>query len=316
MQFSGDKNKQGLLHIDKIAIPHNTIKENRIENQDQLSEILHSLKISSRTSENHTIISIPNQLVITKQINTPKKLTYSQLDARVQSESNHLFPGLDKDLYLDYIQEESSDKDGKLLNNIIMVAARKQDIVPYVASFSHSGMPASIVDVDRYALARAFTLVTSQLESNDLSSYVALINIDTCSILINVIKDNNLVYCYSQHLNGSPFESAVNAKLGFIDPTPHQFSVEELHQLSVQVERALEFFFAEFIDCKLIKIILSGQLSIIDNIAKSIEDTTKIKTLIANPFINTQYADTPEKELIEATASIYMISAGLALRGI
>lgn len=300
VQLSGSFSSPKLTRASIQKMPAGTMTDEFIQNTRSLSEAVSQLLEKTGAKKKSNIsIAAPGSLVITKKVQLKEGLTPVELNTFAWNEARKAFPGLADNLYLDYLPLEE--------NKLLLVAARKKELQERLNAIASSGLQVEAIDIDYYALARAYPLVKHQLTEDDQKGYVALVNIDSSAMLLDVMHLNELVFFHRQSYNASFPVNNEGAPLALSEAT------NEL--LGTQIKRLLQFFQTDFPGHKINQALVCGRIAIIPGVRELIENAINIPTQLANPLYSLQ-GSTALKHKLEQQAPIFMLSIGLAMRGL
>lgn len=145
---------------------------------------------------------------------------------------------------------------------------------------------------------------------------------------VTIMKNDQPVYAREQAFGGSQltheimraygmsFEEAETAKR--TQALPENYEGEILHpfleSLSLEVSRAMQFFFTSTPFNKIDRIVLSGGCAILPGVVEVVAERTQVETLTANPFAGMGQSSKIKAKQLAADAPSLMVACGLALR--
>ncbi len=311
VHLSGSLSVPKLTRVDFQKMATGIVTDEHIHNPSALTQVVSLLATETRTRlKSNVSIAAPGSLVITKKIPLKEGFPTAEMGTFAWNEARKAFPGLTDNLYLDYLLLPE--------NKLLLVAARKKELQDRLGSIVNAGLTVEAIDVDYYALARAFSLVKNQLKTEDLQQYTALVNIDTNALILVVMQNEELAFFHRQTYSGGFLADSVNQYL--YDSTPKEsenspLNVTVKEALDAQVKRLYQFFQTDFPGRKLSQLILSGRLALIPGMRELIENALNIPTQLANPLSGLQ-VDISLKQRLERQAPALMLSCGLAMRGL
>ena len=242
------------------------------------------------------ITAVPKEEVIIRYFKMPY-LPKKERDAAIRFEAKKYIPFKLEELISDFhIIEPKKDffhiiepKKGSKKMEVIFVAVRKEIFEHHISLLSEAGLKASIIETPSFSLMRIFGL------SGDIKKKetVVIINANTVSITISILKDNALYLTRNIKVGGERAE-------GEQESTEFETLVSEL-QLS------LDYYRKQFPKSKIDRVVLSGEAEL-EGWDKLLNQELKIPVLIGNPA----KAITGSAKLSPQMA----VAAGLALRGL
>ena len=223
----------------------------------------------------------------------PKK----ERDAAVRFEAKKYIPFKLEELISDFhIIEPKKDffhiiepKKGSKKMEVIFVAVRKEIFEHHISLLSEAGLKASIIETPSFSLMRIFGL------SGDIKKRetVLIINANTGSVTINIIKDNALYLTRNIKMGGERAEGEQKST--------------EFETLVSELQLSLDYYRKQFPKSEIDRVILSGEAEL-EGWDKLLNQELKIPVVIANPA----KAITGSGRLSPQMA----VAAGLALRGL
>jgi type IV pilus assembly protein PilM len=188
-------------------------------------------------------------------------------------------------------------------------------------------MNAKIVDVEAYAMERAFSLIQHQL-ALDEDSTVAVVDIGATMTTLSVLNNGQTIYTREQLFGGKqltdeimrryglPLEEAGLAKKQGGLPDDYEPEVLEPFKDAVvqQVARSLQFFFSSSQYNDVDHIILAGGVSSMEGLAELVQEKLGTPSTVANPFAEMSISSRVNAVALSGDAPAMMIACGLALR--
>lgn len=319
VEMTGSANAPKIKGISAAALKSGTIVEDQVQNPITFKESINRLKAQFPSMTPTIAITSPNRFVISKQVKIKSGLSDSQLNRIAWQEANKAFPGLADDLFLDFVPIE--DSEGKS-PSLLIIAARKRELNNRMHQLQESGISTKIIDLDCYALERAFSLLKKQLPEVDKESHVGMLNIDTSRMVLSVMQNDEITYCHQLNFNGESLTPHIKALLNLNtenkqpESAPLELSPTEKNLIFSNLQQLLQFFLSEKPTARLTTLVLSGRCALIPDLDKNIQERTGIQTLLANPFSSTEFMTTVESEKLAKQAPAYLLACGLAMRGL
>ena len=319
------KNGPKLKRFGMADIPAGTIEDGAISDPDTAAETIRQLFKSSNIKEANVAVSIGGYSVIVKKINV-QTMPEDQLQETIHFEAEQYIPFDISDVNLDFqILGENENNPNQM--SIFLVAAKKEMVNDYINLVSLAGLNPCIIDVEAFALQNIFEANYDIQDEN-----VALIDIGASKTSLNILKGSSSVFMRDVALGclqinqkimsllDCSYEQAELLKFG---EASDKMSAEELKQIvaavvtdwCTEIRRALDFFYTNYPDDQIKRIILSGggaNLAEFRQLLAS-EASTVVETL--NPlkkFTVDEKAFDPE--FIRQIAPQAAIAMGLAMR--
>jgi type IV pilus assembly protein PilM len=212
--------------------------------------------------------------------------------------------------------------------DVLLVAAKKENIADYTSVITQAGRTPISVDVDAFALQNAY-VVNYGL---DAGRVVVLLNAGASAININILQGDQSVFTRDNSMGGNayteavqkeldlPFESAEQLKKGIpVDGATFEEAQPVLHAVTenvlLEIQKTFDFFKAtassEQIDC----IMLSGGASRVDGFTATLQERFNTAVEVFDAFKTISFDPAKlgiaDAEGLSATAAV---AVGLALR--
>ena len=323
LQLAGSPTNIELTHLAIAPLSETTVVNDKIQDLESLGRTILKTKKQANMPANHIAIAAPSNLVATKLVSMNNRIGPHEQESYAWSEARKAFPGLVNNLYLDFIVQNTTAEDGTTQNKMLLVAARKQELQPRILAMQKGGCHTHVIDVDYYALERAYPLIAPQLPETHHHQYIALLNIDSAAMLLAVMHNKEMVYYHRQSYHDGVLTNLAKHYLGIegngsIENTQTpEFASQHKEQFCNQIKRLLQFFFTETQESTLDHLVLSGRCAVIPEIDALIQETTGVPTTIANPFATMKINEqTKVTETTNKQAPAYLMSCGLAMRGL
>lgn len=308
-------------------LPPNAVVEKNISDVEGVGEAIGRVVARSRTGLRNAAVAVAGSAVITKVIEMEASLSDADMESQIEVEADQYIPYPLDEVAIDFEVLGPSERNPEQVE-VLLAACRRENVELRQAALEIGGLKAKIVDIEAYAMRRAFSLLEAQLGDEVGDQVVAIVDVGATMTTLSVLTGDRSVYTREQLFGGKQlteeiqrrygmsFEEAGRAKkLGGL-PADYQQEVLEPFKESVlqQVTRSLQFFFSssqyDDVDC----IVLAGGTCSIDGLAEMIEAKLGTRTLIANPFLNMSVSSRVDVDALSNDAPAMMIACGLATR--
>ena len=210
---------------------------------------------------------------------------------------------------------------------MLLAASRTENIELRVDSLIIAGLTAKVVDVEAYAMERAFGLLVDSLPCGREGT-VAIIDIGATMTTMNVVNDGKIIYTREQLFGGRQLTEEIQRRYGLSfeeagrlkkeGGLPDDYEPEVLRPFKEavvqQVTRSLQFFFSSSQFNDVDHILLAGGSASIAGLSQVVQEKIGTPVTVANPFINMSFAPQISAAAISNDAPALMIACGLALR--
>ena len=331
-----DQYQTDALAVEKL--PPGSVQGKTITDIDAIATALSRAFTRSRIKTRELVLAVPTSAAVSRVIRIENPGNEFELEEQVRMEADQHIPFPIEDVNFDFEPIESDvaskrqkkQKQGEDTKFEVLLAATRTDHVDSrVAVAETANKKAAIVDIESFALQNAYeALIAPKLTPEQRLQPVALFDIGDASITVCVFTNDELIYIrehdgggniltedIAAHYGLSP-EEAEEKKLNQDLPEDYQRKVLQpfLDNLSVNIERYLQYFYNDSHGSPVNLILLAGGTTNTDGITDRVLDETGIETKIANPLANTAKGSGVSAEQIARHGSAALIAAGLALR--
>lgn len=321
---------KGLYRIERYVIEplaKDAIVDGNIANLEVVTEAVKNAWRQMGGRVKNVALALPAAAVITKKIVVPAGLTETELELQVESEANQYIPFALDEVNLDF-QVLGPAPSGPEDAEVLIAASRKEKVEDRVAAVESAGLKALVMDVESYATQTAFELIEPQLPNGGKDLTIAIIDIGSSMMHVNVLLNDQSVYMREQTFGGNQLtqeiqrhyslsaEEAEIAKRNGGLPENYEPEVLQpfLDTVALEVARALQFFFSSTQFNRVDHILLAGGCAMLPGVEEAVTQRTQIRTTIANPFTNMALSSRVKARQLAQDAPILLIAAGLAMR--
>lgn len=321
---------KGLYRIERYTIEplaKDAIADGNIANLDAVSEAISHAWRHMGTRVKNVALALPAAAVITKKIIVPAGLNDNELELQVESEANQYIPFALDEVNLDFQVLGPAPNNPEEIE-VLIAASRKEKVEDRVAAIESAGLKALVVDVESFATQTAYDLILPQLPNAGRDQTIAIIDIGSAMMHVNVLLNNQSVYMREQSFGGNQLtqeiqrryslssEEAEIAKRNGGLPENYESEVQQpfLETLALEAYRALQFFFSSTQFSRVDHILLAGGCAMIPGVDEAVSQRTQIPTSIANPFAGMAVSAQIKPRQLAQDAPMLFIACGLAMR--
>jgi type IV pilus assembly protein PilM len=289
--------------------PEGAIANGEILNPIVVADVLIELLKDSGIRDRKAIIAITGQKVIIREIILPI-MEDKELMAGVMWEAPKYVPyDLDESIIDAEKVNEFVEKDGNKMMRVLLVAAPKSIIQPYMEVLKKARIIPKIVDVISSANIRVFKnhLTDKKEEEKEGSIIDIIISIGASSTILSLVEKGNLKFTRNILVGGDDINKAITKSLNIsfeeaeklkreakimLGPEAEEekkiesekIIVKILNQITKEVRKSLSYYKTQSQKVKYNKMILSGGCANIDNIKDLLSEQFEIPVIIGNPF--------------------------------
>ncbi len=324
-EITESKNGLKLKRFGMADIPAGAIEDGAISDPETAAGVVRQLFKSTGVKETNVAISIGGYSVIVKKINV-QTMPEEQLQETIHFEAEQYIPFDISDVNLDFqILGENENNPNQM--SVFLVAAKKDMVNDYINLVTLAGLNPCIIDVEAFALQNVFEANYDVQDEN-----VALIDIGASKTSLNILKGNSSVFMRDVALGCLTINQKIMSLLdcSYDQAELHKFgepsakmSAEELKQITtsvvtdwcMEIRRALDFFYTNYPDDQIKRIILSGGGAHIEEFRKLLATESSAVVEILDPFRKLALDEkTFEPDYVRQIAPQAAIAMGLAMR--
>ncbi len=305
-------------------LPTNAVVEKNIADTEGVGDAIERLVKRARPRTRAAAAAVSGSAVITKVIDMETEMTDDERETQIRLDADQYIPYPLSEVNLDFEVIGPSAVPNRV--SVLLAASRSENIEQRVDTLEIGGLTAKVIDVEAYAMERAFSLLVDTLPSSP--EIVAIIDIGHTMTTLNVLRDEKIIYTREQMFGGKQltedvqrryglsFEEATRAKREGNLPDDYEPEVLRPFMESVvqQVTRSLQFFFSSSQYNDVDHILLAGGSASVAGLAQLIQEKLGNRVSVANPFLQMNFASQIDTSAIESDAPSLMIACGLALR--
>ncbi|MBU4350478.1 pilus assembly protein PilM [bacterium] len=320
--------------------PPDSIINGEILNPIAVADVLTEIVRDSGLRDNRAIIAITGQKVIIREIVLPL-MEDKELLAGVMWEAPKYVPyDLDESIIDAEKVEEFVEKDGNKMMRVLLVAAPRSIIQPYMEVLKKARIKPKIVDVVSSANIRAFenNLSDKKEEEQESSIIDIILSIGASNTNLTLVEKGNLKFTRDILIGGTDITKAIAKSLNISFDEAEKLKretkivlgqeaeeekknesekiiVKILNQVTKEVRKSLSYYKTQSQKVNYNKMILSGGCANIDNVTDLLSEQFEIPVIIGNPLesikIDEKVFDIKRMKKLEDTLATVI---GLAMR--
>ncbi len=324
LSYSGDRYRVESYAVS--SLPQDAVIEKNVNDMDGVANAIRSVVTQSRTKLKTVAAAVAGSSVITKMIDMPAGLNEDDMETQLTLEADQYIPYPLEEVAIDFeVLGQVQDKEGQV--EVLLAACRRETIDARVEAIEAADLSPRIMDVEAYAMERAYTLIQHQLDLADEST-VAVVDIGATMTTLSVLTNGQTIYTREQLFGGKqltdeimrryglPLEEAGLAKKqgGLPDDYEPEVLLPFKDAVVQQVARSLQFFFSSSQYNDVDYIILAGGVASMEGLVDLVQEKLGTPTAVANPFGSMAISSRVNAVALSSDAPAMMIACGLALR--
>ncbi len=287
--------------------PANAFETSKDNVVSSIKKILCS--INSKTT--FAAIAVPDSTVISKTIQLVDSLNNSELETLIFLEADKHLAYPSNKFNIDYGVLGPSKKSFGMID-VLLLATREDNIRKRVNILTDAGLDIKVVDIESYVLASLF-----ENTEKSSSSYLAIFDMGYDSIRLFILEKGKTIYTREDAFDCKvSIEEAIPCTNQNLKSRDYDFEILKplLDSILLQIKRSLNYFFSTTDFHVIEKILLAGELSILNELPKLIQHETGFPTFVANPFPQLLLSKKINKSEYTKLAPLFLFALGLALR--
>jgi type IV pilus assembly protein PilM len=324
------KKAGGGYRVERYAIeplPRDCVVDGNINNLEAVTESVKRAHSRMGTRTKHVAMAVPSGAVISKKIIVSAALREEELEVQVESEANQYIPFALEEVNLDFqiLGPSPTNPDEQ---EVLIAATRKEKVEDRVAVADSAGLKALVMDVESFAQQTALSMVVQALPNAGKDLNVAVVDVGANVMQVTVLRNDQSVYTREQAFGGNQLTQDIVSRYGMTPEEaenakrsgglPDDFEVEVMkpfmENLSMEVQRALQFFFTSTQYHAVDHILLAGGSAVIPGLDEVVHTRTQVPSSVANPFSLMQASPKIPLKRLMADAPSLIVACGLAMR--
>lgn len=306
-------------------LPANAVVEKNINDVEGVSNAIGNLLNRVKVGTKNVAIAVAGSAVITKTIEMDASLKQDDMEMQIRVEADQYIPYQLDEVSIDF------DVIGPVEGNpdrveVLLAACRNETVEIKQEAVEMAGLTPKVMDVEIYAMERAFSLIANQLDAS--CNTVAVIDIGATMTTLSVLNQGSTIYTREQLFGGKQLTEEIQRRYGLSveeaglakkqGGLPDDYEAEVLKPFKdavvQQVSRSLQFFFSSSQYNDIDQIVLAGGSASIQGLAELVQEKVGTPTMVANPFVHMSLSSKVSAAALGNDAPALMIACGLALR--
>jgi type IV pilus assembly protein PilM len=321
---------KGAYRVERYSIeplPRDAVVDGNINNLEAVTEAVKRAHKRLGTRTRHVAMAVPTGAVISKKIVVGANLSEAELELQVETEANQYIPFALEEVNLDFQSLGTSPANSEE-QEVLIAATRKEKVEDRVAVPESAGLKALVMDVESCAQQAALGLVVQSLPNGGKDQNVAVVDVGANVMNVTVLRNDQSVYTREQAFGGNQLTQDIVSRYGMSPEEaenakrtgglPDDFDAEVLRpfmeNLSMEVQRALQFFFTSTQYHSIDHILLAGGSAVISGLDAIVNTRTQVPTSVANPFASMQTSPRVQLKRLMIDAPSLIVACGLAMR--
>lgn len=310
------------------ALSEGTIVDDEVHKKDQLLSAINAALKQAGIKSKNVCFGLPSQNCVIKKMTAPAG-TIQEIEDHISWEAEQFIPfGHDNAVISVHIPDTKSKKD----QEVIMVAAKQDQVDSYDEMLTQAGLKVKIIDLQVISLLNIFE-VSYKEELKEFNKGTLIIDLGASTTKILVYKDGMPIYTKSipiggsavteeiQRAEGLSFEDAEDLKITRDEQGNPPESIGNIIKAGVDktvnlIKDATSFYTALSSQDRVYRCLITGGNLQLPGMVEGIAAATGLSVEILDPLKKIKIKDkkfTPE--MIEQITFVGAVVAGLGIRG-
>lgn len=327
IELSQHNNEYRLERYAIVPLPPNCVVEKNIKQVAEVAEAIRLAVKHSGTTYNHVAVEVSGTSVISRIIQVNADYEEDEITEQIELEANRYLPYSLEEVYYDFEILGPSAKHPQLVD-VLLAAAKIETVDMLLEAVQTAGLKTTIVDLESFAMERAFAFIVQQLSQDETRRNIALIDIGSTVTTLHVFQNMKSIYSRDQAFGAKQLLDEVELRYGLSSkealaslrygglPEDYIKEVLEPYRETVvqQISRALQVFYSSSEETEIQYLAICGGGALITGLEEAIQNKLNIKTFIANPFASMQISPNINRTTLLEDAPSLLVGCGLALR--
>lgn len=304
------------------------VVERRIRDMGEVVGALSCAVRQAKPRARRAVAAVSAGAAITKMLTLPASLDDDEIETRVQLDSDKHIPFPFSEVAFDF-QRLGRNARHADQQDVLLVACRQQDVSQLTDAVLQAGLTPEAVDVETFAMERAFTEVRHQLPASfGEGDCVALVDIGATMNTFHVLREGRVVYSRDTVFGGRQLTEEIRSRYGLsLDeavlaqkrgglPDDYESSVLApfLEALVQQVGRSLQLYYTADRHLEIRHMVLAGGAGMLPGLAERLARESGMDVVIANPLARMKVNGRLDVQALFADAPAMLTACGLAMR--
>ncbi|MCK5725374.1 MAG: pilus assembly protein PilM [Thiotrichaceae bacterium] len=311
-----------------IPLPENVFQGRDLSDEEAISAVgtaIRHLVKKSGTKCRRCALGIPSSVAISKTISLPDSLAGSDLESNIILEAEQHIPYPMDEVNFDF-EVIGKSKHSRDSIDVLLAATRSENVESRVAAAEMAGLKVDIVDLESHSLELVSSILVEDVRNKNT---VAIVDFGASMTGMTVFEQGQTSFSREQAFGGKELTEEIMQRYGLTfqeaglakktGDLPEGYVSEVLdpfrENMVRQVNRFLQFYFASTQKTSVDKILLSGGNASISGIDQQIQASTKIPTVLVNPFTSMKLNSRINPTRFTNDIPSLLVATGLSLRG-
>lgn len=305
-------------------LPKGAIADGVIKDPEQVSKVIREAWERCGTKTKLAAVAVSGSSVITKVLEMSDTFSDEQIETQISQDAEQYVSFPIDEIVIDFEVLGPSSREGSV--NVLLAACRRDVIEALTDVITEAGLQPEVVDVEVYALARAYEHVADHLFDSDPTT-VALFDIGAHSTNLVLIDDGQIGPPREAPFGGHSLTDSIMNRYGLSTaeagsakrqgglPTDYPIEVLEpwVADAVEQLYRVLQVAFTSSPINSVDKVVLTGGGAATEGLAQALETRLGVDVVFSNPFEQMKKARSINQRAFDSDVLALNVAAGLAM---
>ena len=193
-------------------LPPNAVVEKNIADLEGVGQALLRVLTKAKSGVKSVAVAVAGSAVITKTIEMEAGLSDDELENQLKIEADQYIPYPLEEVAIDFEVQGASARNADRVE-VLLAACRKENVEVREAALALAGLTAKVVDVEAYALERAYGLLVDQLGGGRDELTVAVVDIGATMTTLSVLHNGRTIYTREQLFGGKQLTEEIQRRM-------------------------------------------------------------------------------------------------------
>jgi len=194
-------------------LPPNAVVEKNIAELEAVGQAVARVVARARTGLKTAAVAVAGSAVITKTIEMEAGLSDDELETQLKIEADQYIPYPLEEVAIDFEVQGVSPRNSERVE-VLVAACRRENVEVRQEALEIAGLAARVVDVEAYALERAYSLLAPQLAKGGNDLTVAVVDIGATLTNQSVLHNGKTIYTRAQLFGGRSLTEKIQRRYG------------------------------------------------------------------------------------------------------
>jgi type IV pilus assembly protein PilM len=308
-------------------LPANAVSDKQVSDIDAVAGAITRAVDRAKIHTRQAAVAVGGASVISKVIQMSAEMSPDEMDDQIRADAAQYVPYPVEEVSLDFhILGPTKGDPGS--RDVLLAACRRDQVDGRLSAIEAAGLKPKIVDVEIYALENACQYLRYQMPDQGQNRIVAVVDVGATTTTVAILHNLQLVYTRDQVFGGRQltedvmrqfalsYDEALKAQKtgGLAEPYETELVPHFVADLSQQIDRSLQFFFAASHYSQVDQILLAGGAASLSRVERMVQEKLQVNCALAKPFGQMSIAARARPKVLAAEDKSLLVALGLASR--